>query len=148
MEYISKTLVSITCASCNHLVEFTQDDAPKIFTHFDKDPANSLENILRKRINNLRCEKCGAHQAVVSRLCLECGSTIPDERIDIYPEVNLCVQCQELIESAKPVHQADIDHGTCPRCGKKLTQRLSKKTSPTSYFIGCSGYPKCRYTEE
>jgi len=130
------------------LIDLTEDDAPKIITHFDEDPANSLETVLRKRLDNLQCEKCGAHKAAVSRLCSDCGNPIPDERVEIYPEATLCVLCQEQLESAKPVHQADIDYGTCPRCGKKLAQRLSKKTTPASYFIGCSGYPKCRYTEE
>jgi hypothetical protein len=29
----------------------------------------------------------------------------------------------------------------CPECGKKLIERKG-----TSVFLGCSGFPKCRYT--
>lgn len=33
----------------------------------------------------------------------------------------------------------------CPLCGKPLVKRVYKKTGDT--FIGCSGFPQCRYTE-
>ena len=32
---------------------------------------------------------------------------------------------------------------TCPRCGKKLVERNGKNGA----FMGCSGYPKCRFTK-
>ena len=32
---------------------------------------------------------------------------------------------------------------TCPRCGKKLVERNGKN----GVFMGCSGYPKCRFTK-
>lgn len=32
---------------------------------------------------------------------------------------------------------------TCPRCGKKLIERTGKNGS----FMGCSGYPQCRFTK-
>jgi len=31
----------------------------------------------------------------------------------------------------------------CPECGKTLV----KRKGPRGSFVGCSGYPKCRYTE-
>ena len=33
----------------------------------------------------------------------------------------------------------------CPECGKPLIKRKSRFGN---YFIGCSGYPKCRYLEK
>jgi DNA topoisomerase I len=35
-------------------------------------------------------------------------------------------------------------HGLCPRCGKPLVQRTSKYGP----FLGCSGFPKCRFTKD
>ena len=36
----------------------------------------------------------------------------------------------------------------CPRCGHKLVLRhASRGAHAGSSFYGCSGYPKCRYTE-
>ncbi len=34
---------------------------------------------------------------------------------------------------------------TCPECGEKLVRKYSVRTR--GWFVGCSGYPKCRYTE-
>ena len=37
----------------------------------------------------------------------------------------------------------------CPRCGSDLVQRTSKRGSKAgSAFIGCAGFPKCRYTRD
>ena len=35
------------------------------------------------------------------------------------------------------------DGGTCPQCGGKLIMRKGKYGS----FIGCSNFPRCRYTK-
>ena len=36
----------------------------------------------------------------------------------------------------------------CPRCGKKLILRTAKKgVNAGKQVWGCSGFPKCRYTE-
>ncbi|MDE6290000.1 MAG: NERD domain-containing protein [Muribaculaceae bacterium] len=37
---------------------------------------------------------------------------------------------------------ADISKGKCPRCGSRLIVRKSEKGE----FVGCSNYPKCRFT--
>ena len=34
-------------------------------------------------------------------------------------------------------------YGKCPQCGGKLVMRNGKY----GRFIGCSGYPKCKYTQ-
>lgn len=41
-------------------------------------------------------------------------------------------------------NQVKVNNGICPRCGEKLVERKGKYGS----FIGCSGYPKCRYTKK
>ena len=33
----------------------------------------------------------------------------------------------------------------CPKCGRELVQKYSPKTN--GWFIGCEGYPECKYTE-
>jgi hypothetical protein len=36
----------------------------------------------------------------------------------------------------------------CPRCGKRLVLRVARKGKSTGdAFLGCSGYPKCRFTK-
>lgn len=39
-------------------------------------------------------------------------------------------------------NNAKISAGICPRCGGQLVKRKGK----TGTFVGCSNYPKCRYT--
>jgi len=34
--------------------------------------------------------------------------------------------------------------GLCPRCGKLLVKRTGKRGA----FVGCSGFPNCRFTKE
>ena len=38
----------------------------------------------------------------------------------------------------------DNENNKCPKCGGTLVERKGKY----GYFIGCSNYPKCRYTED
>ena len=38
----------------------------------------------------------------------------------------------------------EYDQDTCPKCGSKLVERTSKYGK----FIGCSNYPKCKYTRK
>ena len=38
----------------------------------------------------------------------------------------------------------DIENNVCPRCGKKLVVRKSKNGE----FMGCSGYPECKFTKK
>ena len=51
-------------------------------------------------------------------------------------------------EEAQAFHVQDMQVAssgtTCPRCGGKLTQRSGKYGS----FLGCSNYPRCRYTRQ
>lgn len=38
---------------------------------------------------------------------------------------------------------------TCPKCGSELVTRTAKKgATAESTFLGCSGFPKCRYTKK
>ncbi len=46
---------------------------------------------------------------------------------------------RELVEK----QNSEAEQNICPRCGGKLVQRNGKRGT----FIGCSNYPKCRYTE-
>lgn len=39
--------------------------------------------------------------------------------------------------------QIDIENGICPRCHSKLVVRHGKNGD----FVGCSNYPKCRFTK-
>ncbi|MEP6645983.1 MAG: topoisomerase DNA-binding C4 zinc finger domain-containing protein [Saprospiraceae bacterium] len=37
----------------------------------------------------------------------------------------------------------------CPRCGSILVERTARNgTNAGSKFLGCEGYPKCRFTKK
>lgn len=53
---------------------------------------------------------------------------------------------KEHIKSIKnniKTNQKSINSGICPKCGGKLVKRKGKY----GQFLGCSNYPKCRYTK-
>lgn len=44
-------------------------------------------------------------------------------------------------------HESNSSFGICPRCGSPLVQRVAKRGPQAgNTFIGCSAYPRCRYT--
>ena len=53
---------------------------------------------------------------------------------------------REHIRSLQDRHSSDT---VCPRCGSDLVERTVKQGSRAgSHFLGCSSYPKCRFTKE
>jgi len=46
-------------------------------------------------------------------------------------------------EAERPRYKAEPIGEKCPRCGKELVRRMSRKGP----FIGCLGFPKCRFTK-
>ena len=64
------------------------------------------------------------------------------ENIETYNNIikSLKVFTNEKIAQEKP---EEIGR-ECPDCGKPL---LKRKSRYGNYFIGCSGYPKCKYVE-
>jgi len=52
------------------------------------------------------------------------------------------VSGQELVETIDVIEPVDQENNLCPRCGNKLVVRNGSRGK----FIGCSGFPKCRYT--
>jgi len=48
------------------------------------------------------------------------------------------------LEHVENVKAKYSDRELCPKCGNKLVVRTARKTS--EQFIGCSSYPKCRFT--
>jgi len=48
----------------------------------------------------------------------------------------------------RSLRQRHASNTVCPRCGSKLVERTAKKgPNVGSKFLGCEGYPKCRFTK-
>ena len=78
-------------------------------------------------------------------ICPECGGDIVI-RNGRYGKFKSCINypsCkwhESLVKKETPEETGR----TCPKCGKPL---LKRKSRYGTYFIGCSGYPKCNYIE-
>lgn len=52
----------------------------------------------------------------------------------------------EHVESLRKRHDSTT---TCPRCGSKLVERVTKQGANAGRrFLGCSGFPTCRFTKD
>ena len=86
------------------------------------------------------------------RNCSNCGNAITRQRLDLFPETNLCsAKCIEnIIETEKNTHVDAVppaptgEKATCPRC----RSRLEVRKGPTGWFLGCTKFPRCRGTKE
>ena len=84
-----------------------------------------------------KCEKCGYPVIQVIRRAKR-----PQE-LCINPECETKkIGDAESRKEAEQVESGKIEK-KCPKCGKNLALRRSVYGS----FYGCSGYPKCKYTE-
>ena len=70
------------------------------------------------------CEKCGKHMVI---------------KIGPYGKFLGCEGFPECKNTKKIVNETE---GRCPKCGKKMLARKSKKGKP---FFGCEDYQNCRY---
>ena len=136
--------ISIRCGDCGFIRKITEDYVSMINKQYNYENITDIEEFLRTNSHRLKC-KCGKKNASIIRRCHICNQTIAEERIESIPTINICFSCQVELES-RSLMDDDQDFGKCPRCGMKLVQRIRKKVIPAAYFVGCSGYPKCRYT--
>ena len=86
------------------------------------------------------------HVKSLKKACKECGyALIQITRKGKRPqEVCINPECPSKKISEEEKKKAEEAEKVCPKCGKKLVLRKSIY----GQFYGCSGYPKCRYTEK
>lgn len=55
-----------------------------------------------------------------------------------------------LVKDVQPSPQIEtVNQTVCPSCGGDLVHRMAKRGSNAgNYFLGCSNFPRCRYTRE
>ena len=72
---------------------------------------------------------------------VECGNPKREHHeLAKYREDVNCSKCRKHKEA---LH--NLPSNKCPQCGKLLKNRKNKQTGQP--FIGCSNYPKCKYTK-
>lgn len=144
-------MLQISCLACDHKVPV---DGPlesvlrqKLNLGFEA-PETEFSAALEREKHRFRCSACRDRGATVEgcvdRDCVLCGVPIPWQRLEAVPDTRFCVPCLEAAE-ASAGRDAEENLGKCPRCGSPLKTYQRKKPGTTSYFVGCSGYPSCRY---
>jgi hypothetical protein len=107
----------------------------------------------------LRCSACSSREVQISdeagRLlidpnaltrCRLCALPIPLPRLQAMPGANTCAACAADLSGAAPPPrhpQPPADKTRCPRCGHPTVVR---ENEDQEYFLGCTGFPKCRWT--
>jgi ssDNA-binding Zn-finger/Zn-ribbon topoisomerase 1 len=79
--------------------------------------------------------------------CRICDDPILLPRIRALPGTTLCARCAtEASMQAQPATypQPPADRAKCPRCRQPTIVRENSKDA--SYFLGCTGFPACRWT--
>jgi predicted RNA-binding Zn-ribbon protein involved in translation (DUF1610 family) len=109
-----------------------------------------LVELFRSSAGKFRCAECG-HVGLLAtaaadlddeawgeaRKCESCGAVIPAERLEVFPETRLCVDCQQRDESGEIAGEAEY----CPRCGAVMMLERSRVIGITRYLMIC---PACR----
>lgn len=89
-------------------------------------------------VPGLVCDQCGSPMAVRR------SSRGPFVACTAFPQCKNTKPMRVAIEAGyKPPEPKKLD-SQCPECGRDLVLRSGRKGK----FVGCTGYPKCRYTRE
>ena len=77
------------------------------------------------------------HGSGRGRPCAACGNLIPAERLELFPEMALCVTCQSAVDRGQPPDTQEF----CPRCGNRMQIRTGRGAGVARYALVC---PQCR----
>ena len=98
----------------------------------------------------LLCHACGSGGLTIepapdddewgapAKPCAACGAMIPSERLELFPESELCAACQQRIDRGQT---PDAHDDFCPRCGTRMTVRQRRGSGIAGYEMIC---PACR----
>jgi len=148
--------LELTCTECGHKGLVDGDALSQRLNE-------PLTNANVAELNGeFKCSACGSKSIAVSddqgvllldsnnvRFCQACELPIVFPRLKAVPNTSLCQSCAE--EGEQPVHPSPYptpppELSTCPRCERPSVVRENSQDG--NYFIGCTGFPKCQWTEE
>ncbi len=109
-----------------------------------------LAELLRSAAGRMKCPKCGQvglsaeanrddaadEDWGMARKCAVCEQPIPSERLEVFPNAELCVACQARSDRGEATGTVEY----CPHCGIVMTMRQDRR-GVTRYVMSC---PQCR----
>jgi len=116
----------------------------------DQRDLDLLLQLARAARERLFCPACGGGCLTVelapaeddwgmpAKPCAACGAIIPSERLELFPESELCAACQQRIDRGQTPDQHD---DFCPHCGTRMTVRQRRGSGIAGYELIC---PACR----
>jgi len=155
MDYSS---IRAICKSCGHTAVLGWDDVKRAAGDHLSNVSAINDNVLSKLANRLRCTNCNAKNVKFliegtdgrvtvldspqRRLCVDCKKPISSKRLELAPRARRCVRCERRIRGG------DEKDGIyyCRICGAPMVWRVPRPPNRAEKFLGCSNYPKCRYT--
>jgi hypothetical protein len=104
-----------------------------------------LLELFQAAADKFQCDECGVKDIVVepcakledewgeARKCENCGRTIPDERLALFPKMTRCARCQTDMERGG--RDPDVEY--CPRCGSPMKLISADRGGMTRYVMKC-----------
>lgn len=140
----------LTCCDCGHERHLDAE----IVSRLCGGVTTSLwRDAVRTALPRFRCNACGARactweppEELTVVLCEVCDRPVPPARLAAVPGTMRCVACESAAEGEGVEHRAG--GGACRRCGAPMCWRVRRVEEPAKYFLGCTAFPICRYTEE
>ena len=115
----------------------------------DPEPQMILELFSGAR-NKLTCRACDSGELDIEahtdewddewdigRKCEDCGTIIPPERLEIFPDSRTCTSCQRKAEQGID----DSEPEYCPHCGSIMVVKRTGGSGISRYVMSC---PDCR----
>jgi DNA-directed RNA polymerase subunit M/transcription elongation factor TFIIS len=146
--------IELRCRACSYVTECNPAELHARIQQVGllrrvNDPAwELLCELLPSAAARFRCPDCqhlGMSTALLeendddwaeTRNCRACGKPIPAERLELFPQANMCAACQQQ-DDAKT---SDDDPQYCPKCGALMIVRQRRGSGITRYAIVC---PEC-----
>ena len=152
---------TLFCRGCGNDVGLSAEILARLVQHHRLAAAPASIADFLPLLASLRCSSCGARSPILrayveselfpfsaddlSRTCLSCDDVLPAIRVAAMPWENICRPCLETSVDAPP--PSDPILAICKRCGRPMKLRCTKRVPPIRYFLGCSAFPSCTYTQ-
>jgi ssDNA-binding Zn-finger/Zn-ribbon topoisomerase 1 len=151
--------VVIEC-SCGRKVQVSAEQ-------FGFTPKEFKVDVLGDYLTKLRCQECHTPATFIFNerdqllfdltnvsYCSTCEVPLSIARLNSMPGTALCTLCVQEgaddIRTPPPHPQPPSEFSKCPTCdkyGRNSRTEMRQNGSDKSWFIGCSIYPKCRWTK-
>jgi len=149
---MSDNLLDIHCNACDYTETWNKADALAALhaagmLKRDLNPAWELMlELLPAALAAKPCPDCGEGLTAeptelsdedwgMGKKCKACSKTIPAERVELFPDIELCAACQNRDDAGELPEAVEY----CPRCGAVMTMQQKRRGGLSRYEMVCTG---------